>query len=207
VDESTPAQRERRAAMERLAIAARAFGDAMVETDVPPTEVDAVTAVLDGLTERLRCATHDGPYSGLTLLPVDYMVPEDPMPLNPIIGACSPIRPDVEIRIVDGEVQGRACFTKRFVGPPGCTHGGISAMLADQIVAITPMAIGARPITKSLQIRYRRPLPLHEELTLWGVCEPEGDNYRARFEIRVGDTVAVEGTAEISTYDKLRRPS
>jgi len=53
------------------------------------------------------------------------------MPLNPVIGACSPVRPDVQLRFSDGEVVGRALITKRFVGPPGFAHGGITAMLGE----------------------------------------------------------------------------
>ena len=100
------------------------------------------------------------------------------MPLNPIIGACSPVRPEVQLRFSDGEIVGHAVFTKRFVGPPGYAHGGISAMLGDQIVSASPMAIGVRTITESLQVRYRRPLPLGEDVTLWGVCEPAGEGFR-----------------------------
>ena len=81
------------------------------------------------------------------------------MPLNPIIGNCNPSRPDVEVRIADGEVVGTATFTRRFVGPAGHAHGGISAMLADQLVAAAPMAIGVRTVTKSLTVRYLRALP------------------------------------------------
>ena len=133
------------------------------------------------MTHRLRTATDDDAYSGLVIKPVDYSIPEGPMPLNPILGACSPVRPDVQLRFRDGEIAGTASFTRRFVGPPGFAHGGISAMLADQIVAASPGAIGRRAITKSLELQYLRPLPLDEEIELWGVCEPTGDDtFRAR---------------------------
>ena len=123
----------------------------------------------------------DDAYSGLVIKPVDYSIPQGPMPLNPIIGACSPVRPNVELHFVDGEVTGTATFTKRFVGPPGYAHGGISAMLADQIVSASPLAVGVRSITRSLELRFLRPLPLDEQVELWGVCEPAGEGFRARF--------------------------
>ena len=134
----------RREAVERLAAAVRALADAAVETDVDPESLDDITAEIATLTERLRAITDDSPYSGLTWAPGDFSVPEGPMPLNPIIGACSPMRPDVQLRFSDGEIAGRAVFTKRFVGPPGFAHGGVSAMLADQIVSASPQAIGVR---------------------------------------------------------------
>ncbi|MDQ1430287.1 MAG: hypothetical protein QOF40_889, partial [Actinomycetota bacterium] len=165
------AAQTRRDGVEQLAAAVRALADATAETAVDRTTLDEVTGALQLLTHRLRAETDDDPYSGLVMKPVDYSVPESPMPLNPIVGACSPVRPDVKLRLDDGEVTGTATFTKRFVGPPGFAHGGISAMLADQIVAVSPMAIGVKTITKSLELQYRRPLPLHEDIELWGVCE------------------------------------
>src|SRR6185369_4326850 len=113
---------ERRRATEDLAKAIRSFADAAAETAVEPSVLDDVRAQIDALSLQLRAARHDGAYSGLIEPPVDYSVPENPMPLNPIIGACSPTRPDVQLRYRDGEVVGTARFTRRFIGPPGFTN-------------------------------------------------------------------------------------
>jgi acyl-CoA thioesterase FadM len=79
-------------------------------------------------------------------------------------------------------------------------------MLADQIVAITPGAAGlGGGITKSLEVRYRRALPLGEDVELWGVCTPDGDAMSARYTITSRDVVAVEGTAVLVPYDRLAR--
>jgi acyl-coenzyme A thioesterase PaaI-like protein len=193
----------RRDGIEKLAAAVRDLADAVAETGVDRTTLDEATGTLQMLAHRLRTATDDDAYSGLVIKPVDYSVPEGPMPLNPIIGACSPVRPDVRLSFRDGEVVGTATFTKRFVGPPGYAHGGISAMLADQIVSCAPGAIGARSITKSLQLEYLRPLPLGEEIELWGVCEPAGEEFRARFTLTARGRVAVQGTAVLVPFDRL----
>ena len=182
----------------------RALADAAAETAVEPSVLDGVRAHLDELAERLRAAVDGGAYSGLVEQPVDFSVPEGPMPLNPIIGPCNPTRPDVQLRYRDGEVVGTATFTRRFTGPPGFTHGGISAMLADQIVAVTGGAIGTRCITKALHVRFRRPLPLNEPVDLWGVCDMSDEtNITARYTITVGGEVAVEGTAELVPFTRL----
>jgi acyl-coenzyme A thioesterase PaaI-like protein len=195
---------ERRRATEALAVSMRALADAAAETAVEPSVLDDVRAHLDELTERLRAAEHDGAYSGLVEPPVDYSIPENPMPLNPIIGACNPSRPDVQLRYRDGEVVGTATFTRRFTGPPGLTHGGISAMLADQIVAVTGGAIGTRCITKALHVRFRRPLPLNEPIELWGVCDMSDEtNITARYTMSSGGEVKVEGTAELVPFTRL----
>ena len=52
-------------------------------------------------------------------------------------------------------------------------------------------------------MRYVRPLPLDEEVELWGVCEPAGDGYRARFTITARGQLAVEGTAALTTFEQF----
>jgi acyl-coenzyme A thioesterase PaaI-like protein len=197
-------QSERRAGIEVLAAAVRGLADAAAETAVDAETLAEVTATINGLTETLRAEIDDTPYSGL-VVERDYSIPEGPMPLNPVIGACNPTRPQVQLRFGDGEVAGTATLSKRFVGPPGYAHGGISAMLADQIVAVSPMAIGERTITKALHVRYRRPLPLNEPVALWGVCDVDGDTITARYTITARGEVAVDGTAELTRYERLAR--
>jgi acyl-coenzyme A thioesterase PaaI-like protein len=193
----------RRDGVERLAAASRALADAIAVTAVDRATIDEVSGALELLTHRLAVDTDDDGYSGLLVLPVDPARPETYMPLNPIIGNCNPSRPDVEVRIADGAVVGTATFTRRFVGPAGHAHGGISAMLADQLVAAAPMAIGVRTVTKSLTVRYLRALPLDEEVELWGECTPDGDQYRAKFEVRARGEVAVAGTGVLVPYKNL----
>jgi acyl-coenzyme A thioesterase PaaI-like protein len=190
----------RRDATERLARATRALADAVATTAIDVASLDETTEAIEALTQRLAAETEDDAYSGVLILPVDQSKPETLMPLNPIVGHCSPVRPDVEMRCVDGEVRGSASFTRRFVGPPGHAHGGISAMLADQLVSVAPMAIGVHTVTKSLELRYLRALPLDEAVELWAVCESDDDGYRARFTVRVRDQVAVEGTGELVPF-------
>ncbi len=199
----------RREAVIALAAAVRALGDAVVETDIDPAYIGEVTAAVDALTERLAARKNLDPYfSGLAGADIDRTKPEQLMPINPIVGRCSPTRPDVHIWLADGVAVGTARLSKRFTGPPGCCHGGISAMLADQLVALAPVAAGRGAITKELHVRYRRALPLDTDLRLRGVCLPagagDGDSVvRAAAEVWVGDTLAVEASAELAPYQRL----
>ncbi len=195
----------RRDGAERLATATRAFADAVAETAVDRSTLDEVASALELMTHRLRVETDDDGYSGLLVLPVDPVRPETYMPLNPIVGRCNPTRPDVEVRLADGEIVGTATFSRRFVGPAGHAHGGISAMVADQLVAAAPMAIGVRTVTKSLTVRYLRALPLDEEVELWAVCTPDGEQFKAKFEVRARGEVAVAGSAVLVPYQNLAK--
>jgi acyl-coenzyme A thioesterase PaaI-like protein len=184
----------RRDGVERLALGLRELADAAAVTAVDRAALDEITGALALLTQRLRAETDDDAYSGLVIKPVDYSVPEMSMPLNPIVGRCNPSRPDVHLRYADGEVVGTATFSRRFVGPPGHVHGGISAMLADQIVAATGGAMRKKVVTKSITVRFLRAVPLDEELELWGVATPDGENLRARFTVIARGKIAVAGT-------------
>src|SRR5262245_26082324 len=122
--ESTPPAQpafspERRAAVERLARALPDLGDVAVEAAVDPGEIDAAVALLDQLRERLGRERDTGFYSGLVPPGTVPTKPENPMPLNPIIGACSPVRPDVDMWFDGMTVRGSATISKRFTGPPG----------------------------------------------------------------------------------------
>ena len=193
----------RRDGVERLAAASRALADSIAVTAVDRATLDEISGAIEMLTHRLSVETDDDGYSGLLVLPVDPVRPETYMPLNPIIGDCNPSRPDVQVRIVDGAVVGTATFTRRFVGPAGHAHGGISAMLADQLVAAAPMAIGVRTVTKSLTVRYLRALPLDEEVELRGECTPDGEQFKAKFEVRARGQIAVAGTGVLVPYQNL----
>jgi acyl-coenzyme A thioesterase PaaI-like protein len=62
--------------------------------------------------------------------------------------------------------EGRAWASFRlgavYEGPPGMVHGGVSALLLDQLLGEAAAAGGAPGMTGTLTLRYRRPTPLGE---------------------------------------------
>lgn len=69
---------------------------------------------------------------------------------------------DVEGLVVSGR------FTARKVhqGFPGVAHGGIAASVMDEAMGWAMYAAGAWAMTARMEIRYRRPLPLDEEVSV-----------------------------------------
>jgi uncharacterized protein (TIGR00369 family) len=72
---------------------------------------------------------------------------------------------------IDFEVEGRRVngrFTARetHVGFPGVAHGGIAAAVLDEAMGWAMYAAGAWAMTARMEVKYRRPLPLGEELTI-----------------------------------------
>ena len=191
----------RREATAELAAAVRALADATVETAVDERELAAVAAATRLLAERLVAARHDGPYSGLHGKVLDLSTPGGPLPLSPVIGDCNPSAPDVEMRFAeDGRVEGRARLTKRHVGPPWAAHGGIGAMIADQLVAVTPYRLGLTCVTRRMEVRYRRPIPLHTDVALEAWCEPAGDEGSA---VRAWCTIGHDGAVDLEAEAEM----
>ena len=66
---------------------------------------------------------------------------------------------------VDGTVvNGRFLPRKPHQGFPGVTHGGIAAAVLDEAMGWAMYAAGAMAMTARMESRYRRPLPLGEEV-------------------------------------------
>ena len=107
----------------------------------------------------------------------------------------------------NGRVRGTAHLTRRHVGPPGVAHGGVGAMIADQLAAVAPFVLGLTCVTRAMTVRYRRPIPLYRELTLEARCEQTADEAaRAWCTISVDDDVVLEAEADMVVAMHVTRP-
>ena len=62
-------------------------------------------------------------------------------------------------------------------GPPGIFHGGLQATVVDDLAAWTMVGLkGHMGFTVSMQIRYLRPLRLHQEVVGTGTILKDGDS-------------------------------
>ncbi len=81
----------------------------------------------------------------------------------------------------DGTVESRYQVPDHLVGPPGAVHGGIQAVLLDEVMGVTARvnsgAETARAVTAELRLRYRRPAPVGQTLVIRGkLLRTDGDN-------------------------------
>ena len=110
---------------------------------------------------------------------------------------------------VDGTVViGR--FTPRQVhqGFPGVAHGGIAAAAMDEAMGWAMYAAGAWAMTARMQVKYRKPLPLGEEL----IVSAEATSNRgrrleaeARIETQDGDVLAEASGLFLRLPEKTQR--
>ena len=95
-----------------------------------------------------------------------------------VLGA---LRPEVEIegRRATGHYRPEA----EHRGNPGWLHGGLAAAVLDHVCArAAAAALGARVVTGTLDLRYRRPVPLDDgPYPVWAeAAEPRGRLVRVR---------------------------
>lgn len=81
---------------------------------------------------------------------------------NAVVGVRNAIAPPVVLKWAeDGTVHSEVDLGVAYEGPPGCVHGGVSALLLDHIMGEAASAAHTRLIvTGTLTLRYLRPLPL-----------------------------------------------
>ena len=100
-------------------------------------------------------------------------------------GASNPEGLHIEFEVEGTRVTGRFLSRETHQGYPGVAHGGIAAAVLDEAMGWAMYAAGAWAMTAHMQVRYRRPLPLGEELLVSAeVLRDRGRRLEAHAEIR-----------------------
>ncbi|MFW0795467.1 PaaI family thioesterase [Gordonia sp. CPCC 205515] len=181
----------RRALFEPLTDAVRGLIDATIRTEVDDDTIRDVQQMIADATDRLRAAQIDGAYG------VRYTADMQGMPWgNAVIGVRNAIAPPLRtVRHPDGLVSTDFVLGAAYEGPPGCVHGGVAALLLDQVLGEAASADQAPGYTGTISVRYLRPTPLgalHSEAI---IVERQGRKKIVRGSISDADgqTVTAEG--------------
>ena len=128
---------------------------------------------------------------------------------SPVVGPLNPQSPPIEMTFDGERIRGRAVVDARFGGPPHTVHGGIVALIFDEVLGNTNYALGMGAMTGTLSIRYQRPTPLDRELELAGWLDRvEGRKIFTRGTISVDGevTASAEGVfLQVNRADVLER--
>ena len=150
-----------KAAITRLGHELRALVEATVRTAASPDTLhrvaDGVRHVTGQLTGRRRARAE---------IPEVDEFPTGTRMYSPVTGAGSPLAPPVHVTLTDDGPIGRCTLGIAHEGPPGYGHGGMSAMLLDELMGRACAAAGMPGLTVSLQMRYHRPVPLETPLRI-----------------------------------------
>jgi len=147
-----------------LADAVRRITTASIGLPVPDGTLAEAAAALAAVADKLEGAAGPGRRPRSQPDPAGH--PQEFFPTSPVIGFANPIAPPVMVEAVDGGLKGTAFFDFPYEGPPTCVHGGVIAMVFDELLGAANIAAGCPAMTGTLTIRYRKPTPLRTPLQL-----------------------------------------
>jgi len=170
------ALRERRAAIAELGDALRELVGQASATEVPGDVLRQVAAQVREAAVVLGQRTRSrAELPGADDLPGGFRM------YNPVTGSGSALAPPLRIEVAGSGVVGMCALGLAFERPPSFAHGGVSAMLLDQLLGYAASAAGHPGMTVRLEIRYRAPVPLQTPLRLTAeVSEVDGRRVTAR---------------------------
>jgi acyl-coenzyme A thioesterase PaaI-like protein len=147
-------------ALLRLAAAARELVDSVVLTGVDEEDLQVAAKEVEAATGRLRRELLDHP-------PRPDLGPDGRMRAlaNPVIGEANPLAPPLHVQTMqEGTARAEFELGAPYEGPPDLVHGGVCALVLDHILGSG--GGGGRRAGKGekMQLRYRRPTPLHRPL-------------------------------------------
>ena len=138
--------------------AVRELVDATIRTLVDEDEVRRAQAEIEAITARLRKDQLPGGY-GVRFGGVGRGRPWG----NTVVGLRNPVAPPLVIEhdpSANGDVWSDFHLGAAYEGPPGLVHGGVSAMILDQLLGEAAGAGGKPGMTGRLTLAYRRATPL-----------------------------------------------
>ena len=145
-----------RATYAGLADAVRRLCDASVRSTVDDDVMRSVTSALHAEAERLEAERIEGSY-GVALTTTGHGRAFG----NAVVGLRNPVAVPLEI---ERDPSGRAWASFHlgavYEGPPGLVHGGVTALLLDQICGEAASAGGSPGMTGTLNLRYLAGTPL-----------------------------------------------
>jgi acyl-coenzyme A thioesterase PaaI-like protein len=147
-----------------LASQVRRITSIMVGRPLSHEDVSAATADLALVADRLEAAAAEGRRPRAQPDPTRNA--QEFFPTSPVIGFANPVAPPVVVQAVDGVLVGSAWFDYQYEGPPTCVHGGVIAMVFDEMLGAVNILTGNPGMTGTLTIRYRKPTPLLTPLRL-----------------------------------------
>ena len=171
------------------AAAARRVVEAVLRAgDTSGADMRQATATLHALADQLE--GHAPPVSDRL---VEMWAGEGVTSYDPVTGPRNPLAPPLTLRgVEDGSIEAVTTLGMAYQGPPGCVHGGVSALLLDHTLGVANHWAGLSGVTAELTVRYHRPVPLFEPLTVSGrQVSVDGRKIRTEGTLSAGGTVRV----------------
>ncbi|WP_343387244.1 PaaI family thioesterase [Candidatus Amarobacter glycogenicus] len=190
-----------RIALHKLAAALRKINEALVDMDASEEDLLAAAASAEQFAVRLeatRKGHHQWGFAESSTAPSTRVM----LDRSPLMGLGNPLAPPLSFRVEDGKIRGTGRFGLHYEGPPGHVHGGFVAAALDELLGMAQSLSDKSGMTGTLTVRYRRPTPLHKELsfTAW-VDRVEGRKIFTTGTIHDGETLCAEAEGVFISVD------
>lgn len=151
----------RREAVAELGKALREAIVALVATEVSNDDILAAASTAREISELLarasrplkKLASIDDLQSGVRFF-------------SPIVGPGNPMAPPLQFRSLNDGIVSHATLDRRFEGPAGFVHGGITALIFDEALGRAAAHALRWGMTASLTVDYRQAVPLDTPLEI-----------------------------------------
>jgi len=112
---------------------------------------------------------------------------------SPISGPFNALSAPTVISATENQIIAKVTYGDAHEGPPGCLHGGLIAAVFDEVLGFAQALSGTPGMTGRLEVTYRSPTPLHQELTVIGTYTgTNGRKVMAEGRIVAGDRLCAE---------------
>jgi acyl-coenzyme A thioesterase PaaI-like protein len=153
---------------------------------------------LDAIAQRLAPHDHSGPWaqSALDFEADGFNPSDDPsqvFPYSPVVGHRNPIAPPIRFELRDGELHAEHAFDAPWSGAPNAVHGGIIALVFDELLGSVNVVNGLGAFTGTLTLVYRALTPAETPIRMRGwIDRTEGRKVFARGTMHAGEVLCAE---------------
>lgn len=177
----------RRAVFEPLVASVRELVDAVIRTEVGDEVIAEAQRTVAGVVDSLRAHQMDGAYG------VRYTSRMVGMAWgNAAMGMRNALAPPVYSEREGNAVRAEFTLGAAYEGPPGHVHGGVCALVLDQVLGEAAAADTEASYTGTIEFRYRRPTPLGQLVARAEIVERNGRKKTVRGTLSDADGVTVE---------------
>jgi len=142
------------------------------KTTAPRELLQGIEQEIAALNQRLAPYDYEGPYMqrSLVMRDGDYIrdtdIPAEFFPYSPVIGPLNAIAPPVAFDFDGEEVHAEHVFDAAYNGPPTAVHGGIIALVFDELLGSLGALRDIGGFTGTLSIRYCSLTPIGKTIRM-----------------------------------------
>jgi acyl-coenzyme A thioesterase PaaI-like protein len=200
-----PWSSETEAVRRQLCDAVRTLAPTAMLTTAGDGALSEALVLIQQATAMLSASSRNSRYESRSGLTAGIGANEPMWETHATFGPSNPLAPPVVVEEEPGRVVGTVTFGEAYEGGPGTVYGGFLAAVFDGILGRTVLSAGHLAVTRSLMVRYLRPVPLRVPLRLSAaVGAVSGRDVEVHASLYEGDRMACEAEAVFTTVDRAR---